>query len=315
MSWRPTADPAALRARAALLATIRGFFAEREVLEVETPLLCRGTVTDPALEPLAVTLADGGTRYLQTSPEYAMKRLLAAGSGPIFQLARAFRAGEAGNRHNPEFTLLEWYRPGMDHHQLMTEVAALVERCLDLRGFGKTSYRDLFSSVVGLDPFTAPTGQLELAARRDIDVGFHSDDRDVWLDLLMSHRVEPTLAGRGLQFVYDYPLSQAALARAESLGGVEVGCRFELYVDGLELANGYYELADAGEQRRRFAADNARRQRLGLPVRAPDEQLLAALAHGLPECSGVALGVDRLLMLRQGVGDIREVLAFDWSRC
>lgn len=316
MTWRPSADLGQLRARAALLARIRQFFAERHVLEVETPLLAGSGVTDPAIEPLVVERGASlaAPRYLQTSPEYAMKRLLARDGEPIFQLARAFRDGEAGARHNPEFTLLEWYRPGFDHHRLMAEVAELVRHCLGERALHKRSYRSLFGELLALDPFTASAAELAAAARRHIDTGTLAGDRDLWLDLLMSHLIEPQLAALGMVLVYDYPASQAALSRVVEVDGFRVGQRFELYVDGLELANGYFELGDAGEQRLRFEADNARRREHGLPERPLDEHLLAALAHGLPDCSGVALGVDRLLMLATGVSDIRRVLAFDWAR-
>ncbi len=316
MDWRPSASLDLLRQRAALFARIRDFFAARNVLEVDTPLLCSSGVTDPALEPLRV---ERGTsiarpRYLQTSPEYAMKRLLAAGSGPIFQLSRAFRDGEAGSRHNPEFTLLEWYRPGLDQHQLMAEVAELVNVCLGQRPVETLRYRDLFHQQLGIDPCRAPLVELEAVARDHLDPGGLCGDRDLWLDLLMSHVIEPSLAGRGMVFVYDYPASQAALARIEEVDGVPVAQRFELYVDGVELANGYCELTDAAEQRARFETDNARRREHGLPEHPIDDQLIAAMEHGLPDCAGVALGVDRLLMLAAGVEDIRQVLPFDWSR-
>jgi lysyl-tRNA synthetase class 2 len=316
MDWQPGADLRLLRARADLLARIRDFFASRGVLEVETPLLCRSGVTDPAIESLRV---DRGRslarpRYLQTSPEYAMKRLLASGSGPVYQVARAFRDGEAGSRHNPEFTLLEWYRPGYDHHRLMEETAELVCHCLGQRPHQKCSYRDLFLETLGLDPLQAGLDALERTAREHLDVGGLAGDRDLWLDLLMSHLIEPRLAERGLCLVYDYPPSQAALSRTADVDGVLVAQRFELYVDGLELANGYRELTDPEEQRARFERDNVGRREHGLPEHAADEALLAALDQGLPECSGVALGVDRLLMLATGETDIRRVLAFDWER-
>ncbi|MDH5172198.1 MAG: EF-P lysine aminoacylase EpmA [Gammaproteobacteria bacterium] len=316
MEWQPGATLGLLQARAALLGRIRRFFAERDVLEVETPLLCSRGITDPTIEPLIVErgVSLGRPRYLQTSPEYAMKRLLACHGQPIFQLARAFRDGEAGSRHNPEFTLLEWYRPGFDHHALMAEVAELVHHCIGERPLHSRSYRQLFLELLAVDPFTATIAELAAVARDRIDTGTIAGDRDLWLDLLMSHLIEPQLAGRGMWFVYDYPASQAALARTESSEGFMVGQRFELYVDGIELANGYFELLDAAEQRRRFERDNARRREYALPERPLDERLLAALEHGLPECSGVALGVDRLLMLATGAGDIRQVLAFDWER-
>ena len=316
MDWRPAASLERIRARASLLQQLRHFFAARDILEVETPLLCGAGVTDPVIEPLVV---EGGAlvrqpRYLQTSPEYAMKRLLARDGMAIYQLARAFRDGEAGARHNPEFTLLEWYRPGLDHHELMAEVAELVRHCLGERALRKFSYRQLFREYLQVDAFTASPGELESLVRAHIDVGAMAGDRDLWLDLLMSHVIEPRLVQPGMVFVYDYPASQAALARVVEVDGVAVGQRFELYVDGMELANGYFELLDAGEQRRRFERDNARRREHCQPERPLDEKLLAALEHGLPPCSGVALGVDRLLMLATGVGDIRKVLAFDWHR-
>ena len=237
-----------------------------------------------------------------------------AGSGPIYQVCKAFRNGESGRLHNPEFTLLEWYRPGFDHHRLMAEVVELVRYCLGERALHKYSYRSLFSELLALDPFTASAAELAAAACSHIDTGTLAGDRDLWLDLLMSHLIEPQLAALGMVLVYDYPASQAALSRVVEVDGFQVGQRFELYVDGVELANGYFELGDAGEQRHRFEADNARRREHCLPEHPLDEQLLAALAHGLPDCSGVALGVDRLLMLATGVSDMRQVLAFDWAR-
>jgi lysyl-tRNA synthetase class 2 len=316
MNWQPAASPMMLRARAGLLGRIRQFFNQRDVLEVETPLLCSSGITDPAVEPLIV--AQGASlqapRYLQTSPEYAMKRLLAAGSGSIFQVARAFRDGEAGARHNPEFSLLEWYRCGYDHHQMMAETAELVWECLGPLPVEHLSYRQLFIQQLSIDPFVATAAELRERASSEIDVGTVSGDRDLWLDLLMSHLLEPCLRGRGLCFVYDYPASQAALSRIVEVDGFAVGQRFELYVDGMELANGYCELTDPSEQRKRFETDNARRREFGLPERPLDEYLLTAMQAGLPDCAGVALGIDRLLMLSTGAQDIRQVLAFDWMR-
>ncbi len=315
--WQPAADLGILRQRAGLLSTIRRFFSDRGVLEVETPQLCSHGITDPAIEPFIV--ADGAAlarpRFLQTSPEYAMKRLLAAQSGPIYQIARAFRDGEAGARHNPEFSLLEWYRPGFDHHELMREVAALAEACLGARQVEKYSYRQLFLERLAVDPFTASVAELEAVVRSHLDPGDMAGERDLWLDLLMSHLLEPQLGAGTLCFIYDYPDSQAALAQVVSAGDVSVGQRFELYAEGMELANGYCELTDATQQRQRFERDNALRRERGQPERPLDEYLLAAMAHGLPNCSGVALGVDRLLMLMTGASSIQDVLAFDWQRC
>ena len=314
--WQPGADLDALRQRAAVLASIRAFFEARGVLEVETPLLCTTGITDPSIEPLVVERGNSlaAPRYLQTSPEYAMKRLLAAGSGPIFQIARAFRDDESGRRHNPEFTLLEWYRPGLDHHALMEEVGQLVEGLLDRHGCKKYSYREVFTEFVGLDPFLATAAQLEAAARQATDPGSLHGPREFWLDMLLTHVIEPALASLGLVFVHDYPAAQAALACIAEVDGIAVGQRFELYVDGVELANGYCELTDALEQRQRFEQDNRLRRETGRPERPLDENLLAALASGLPDCSGVALGIDRLLMLATGCDDIRRVQAFSWDR-
>ena len=307
----------AIRHRAELLFNLRRFFFERNILEVETPLLCSSGITDPSMEPFALSFDDARLtpRFLQTSPEYAMKRMLAAFGEPVFQIAKAFRDGEVGSRHNPEFSLLEWYRPGFDHHQLMEEVADLVQGCLGLRPIEKYSYRQLFLERLEVDPFTAPISRLEAVARDHLDPGSLSGDRDLWLDLLMSHVLEPGLGDGTVCFVYDYPASQAALARVVRVEDVSVGQRFELYVDSMELANGYFELTDAVEQRQRFEHDGALRGARGqrdLPV---DENLLAALEHGLPDCSGVALGIDRLLMLMTGASHIKDVLAFDWARC
>jgi elongation factor P--(R)-beta-lysine ligase len=305
-----------MRQRAELLAKLRQFFADRAILEVETPLLCSSGITDPAIEPFLLV---GGSspqqpRFLQTSPEYAMKRLLAAWGEPIFQISKAFRNGEAGSRHNPEFSLLEWYRPGFDHHQLMAEVADLVRCCLGTQALQKYSYRQLFQERLQLDPFTAPSAALEAVVRCHLDPGNLCGDRDLWLDLLMSHVLEPQLGRGAICFIYDYPVSQAALARVVQADDVWVGQRFELYVEGMELANGYCELTDAREQRRRFERDNALRRERGQRERPVDECLLAALEHGLPDCSGVALGIDRLLMLASGATGIRDVLSFDWER-
>jgi lysyl-tRNA synthetase class 2 len=305
--WRPTAELAALRARAQLLADIRGFFAERGVLEVETPLLCQAGVTDPNLEHLGT--AD---RYLQSSPEHAMKRLLAADSGPIYQVCKAFRRGESGARHNPEFSLLEWYRPTFDYRQLMQEVEVLVARLLGREGSRTCSYRQLFEQYLELDPFLASDGELEALARQQLDVEFATAPRDTWLDLLLSHCIEPQLAHEGLVFVCDYPASQAALARLREEDDQVVAERFELYVDGVEVANGYGELTDALEQASRFMADNEQRLRNGQAESPVDERLLAALSSGLPACAGVAMGLDRLLMLQQGLTRLDQVLSFSW---
>ncbi len=317
--WRPAVGPEALRARARLLRGIRRFLDERGVLEVETPVLSRAGTTDPAIDSLATRFTGPGAAaglplWLHTSPEFPMKRLLAAGSGPIYQICRVFRDGEAGRLHNPEFTLLEWYRPGFDLARLMDEVSALVRSLLPAcAGDTRATYGDLFQRHLGIDPHRASVDELRRAARAaGVDPSLEAGDRDAWLDLLMSHCIEPRLPD-GLCFVHDYPASQAALARLRP-GDPPVAERFELYLDRVELANGFHELADAAEQRRRFEGDLARRRAEGRPGPPLDEALLQALAAGLPDCSGVALGVDRLLMRVVGADRIDQVLAFPIDR-
>jgi lysyl-tRNA synthetase class 2 len=316
--WRPTAALAVLHRRAELLRRLRDFFAARCVLEVETPLLGAATATDLHLASLPVRVTAGPeprTLWLQTSPELHMKRLLAAGSGPIWQLARAFRDGEAGGRHNPEFTLLEWYRPGWDHHALIDEVEELLSELLGTATGERITYREAFVRHAGLDPFTAPLAELmERTRALGIDTGELPAEREVWLQLLLSLAVEPHLGRHGAPtFLLDFPAEQAALARVRR-GDPPVAERFEAFVAGVELANGYHELADPAEQARRFAADVAARAARGLPAVPADERLLAALAHGLPDCAGVALGFDRLVMLAVGGTRIEEVLAFPIAR-
>jgi len=303
-------------------ARIREFFAAHEVLEVETPALSDAAATDPPLHSLECQYHGPGPRtlYLHTSPEFAMKRLLAAGSGSIYQFATVFRDNEAGRLHNPEFTLLEWYRVGVDHHALMDEVAALVRHALEDRvpsgPIQKLSYREAFERSLGLDPHSAPVAALAARARKNglsIPASMPDDDPDAWRDLLLTHVVEPTLGRGQLTFLYDYPASQAALARIRP-DHPPVAERFELYMEGIEIANGFHELTDAAEQRARFERDNTRRRERGAAALPMDERLLAALAHGLPECSGVALGFDRLVMCAAGAQSIGEVLAFPIKR-
>jgi lysyl-tRNA synthetase class 2 len=307
-----------LRQRAALLAELRAFFAERGVMEVETPLLSAFGATAHHLDSFVTRYQGPGapagqTLYLQTSPEYAMKRLLAAGSGPVYQITKAFRNGEAGRRHNPEFTLLEWYRPGFDYHALMAEVDALLQRVLGAGPAQRLSYSDAFLQHLQIDPHTADAGDLRRCAAMRLphvpdDLGA---DRDGWLSLLWTHLIEPQL-GRGPVIVHDYPAVQAMLARIRP-GSPPVAERFEVYVDGMELANGFQELQDGAEQRRRFEDDSRRRARLGLPVMAADERLLEALQY-LPFCSGVALGIDRLLLVKTGARELAQVLSFSLER-
>lgn len=313
-AWRPFADMATLRRRAELLSRLRDWFAQRNVVEVETPLLGVATSTDPNLSSVPAVLgaplgSQGTRRFLQTSPEHHMKRLLAAGSGPIFQLCKAFRDGEQGRLHNPEFTMLEWYEPGIDHHVLMQGVEDMLRDIVASSPARRVSYGDLFEEYAGFDPLRVDDAQLRDRAK---SLGAVSGlERSACLDLVLSAAIQPRLSG--LLFVYDFPAEQAGLARIRA-GNPPVAERFEVFVDGVELANGYHELTDANEQRQRFAADNARRAERGLAQIPVDERLLAALEAGLPRCAGVAIGIDRLIMLAVGAQDIRRVLAFPFSR-
>jgi len=318
--WRPTASRDALVRRAEIVDRVRAFFKARGVLEVETPLLGRGTASDPHLASFVTTYrgpgapAEGLALHLQTSPELPLKRLLAAGFGPIFQLGKAFRDGEAGRRHNPELTMLEWYRPGWDHHRLMDEVDELLAATLGTPPAERLTHAAAFERAIGLDPHRASTSELRTAAARVVDApAVDPEDRATWLQLLLAEVVEPTLGGDRPSFIHDFPASEAALARIRP-GDPPLAERFEVFVRGVELANGYHELTDPAEQRRRIAADRERRRALGLPEAAPCDRFLAALDHGLPDSAGVAMGVDRLVMLALGVDDIAEVLAFPIDR-
>lgn len=319
--WRPTASLETLRQRARLLAEVRAFFAQRGVLEVETPVLGHGGSTDVHLASLslAATTPAGQERlWLQTSPEFHMKRLLAAGSGPIFQLARSFRDGEVGSRHNIEFTMLEWYRPGFSLDELVEETEALIRAVLgpelgnEAGPLRRRRYRELFREALGFDPFTVELDALRRIAGERGGLDMEDAPRDDCLDLLMSLVIEPGLGREGLDVVVDYPATQAALARRhrDLEDGAWVASRFEVYLAGLELANGYDELTDVDEQRVRFAEDNAARKRLGLTEVDIDRRLLAALEHGMPSGCGVALGMDRLIQLALDRASVAEVMAF-----
>lgn len=318
VDWRPTAAREMLQMRAALLARARGFFAARGVLEVDTPIVVNAPVTEMHIHSAQVTLDGGGEKrrfFLHTSPEYAMKRLLAAGVGDIYQICHVVRALERGRLHNAEFTLIEWYRQGYSLDALMSEVEALVREFLGrshARASTRVSYREAFLDALALDPFTAPLTDLAEHARR-AGFGGVTTDRDELLELLMGTIVGPRLGQDGLTFVYGYPASQAALARLDP-EDPRAAQRFELYCDGIELANGFHELAAAREQRDRFGRDVAERRRLGLPEAAIDERLLAALEAGLPDCCGVALGFDRTVMLAVGAERIDAVLPFPIER-
>jgi elongation factor P--(R)-beta-lysine ligase len=311
--WRPTASLDALQRRAAMLGAAREFFAKRGVLEVETPILSAAAVSDPQIESLVTQVAGMGKFHLGTSPEYAMKRLLAAGSGDIYQICKVFRDAERGRWHNPEFTLLEWYRLGFDDAALRSEVEALVGTLLApyrrLEPAEHVSYSAALERHAGVDAHHAGDDELRDAAiRHGIDCRAELD-RDGKLDLLMGLVVGPRLGSERPCFIYDYPASQAALARVKP-GLPALASRFELYLDGVELANGFHELAGAGEQRARFAQDLRLRRALGLPEPPVDEHLLAALAAGLPDCAGVALGFDRLVAIALGAPRLADAMAF-----
>lgn len=310
---------AQLAKRAGLLNATRLFFARRDVLEVNTPVLGPGGSTDPLLDSFVTRLEGGSTLpqtlYLQTSPEFYMKRLLVAGSGPIYQLGPCFRNGEVSRRHNPEFLMLEWYRPGWSLAELEAECRALVDELLGAADYTRLTYRDAFLQFAGLDPFAAALEPLRAACQACSGIDAEALDRDACLDLLISHLVEPAFKPLGRVVLYEFPASQAALAQVhQDAFGNAVASRFELYVDGLELANAYQELTSSTEQARRFAADNQQRRALGKPEITPDEKLIEALQQGLPDCSGIALGFDRLVMLALGAASLDEIQAFSALR-
>lgn len=321
VAWQPTTSLSMLHLRAKLLADIRQFFAERQVLEVETPVLAHATVTDQHLHSFQTqycldNVEQQQTLYLQTSPEFAMKRLLAAGSGPIYQISKAFRnQGESGRYHNPEFSLLEWYRPGYNHHQLMDEVEGLLKNVLVCESALRFSYAEIFQRHLQVDPHQITIEDLKkIFIRLDLateNLGLKQIED--YLNLLMSIVIEPQLP-KQLVFIYDYPISLAALAKIRTDNTSAVAERFEVYLNGLELANGFHELNDADEQRQRFITDLQSRAANAYPAVPMDEYLLAALTHGLPDCAGVALGLDRLLMLMTEMNEISDVINFPIQR-
>ncbi|MBB6065027.1 EF-P lysine aminoacylase EpmA [Pseudoxanthomonas broegbernensis] len=319
--WQPSAGIQALRLRARAYALFRAFFAERGVLEVETPVLSAAGNTEPNIDSFTARFdghrdAGAAERWLRTSPEYPLKRLLAAGIGDCYELGRVFRNGEAGGRHNPEFTMLEWYRVGWDHRRLAEETVELVQRSLALVGrraeVVSLGYRDLFVQAAGVDPFADDEARLR-APLAGIGIDGQGLGRDDWLDLLMTHRIQPHFPADRITVVHDWPATQCALARIRA-GDPPVAERFELYLGRFELANGYHELTDAAEQGARFQRDRqVRAARGGVPPPV-DARLLAALQAGMPDCAGVALGVERLLMALCGTDRIGDVLAFDFAR-
>lgn len=309
--FRPTATLEMLRRRSFLIQKVRDFFEERGFLEVETPILSADTVVDRNLDPMSLT--EAGRRYfLQTSPEFAMKRLVASWSVPIFQICKVFRRDECGQIHNPEFTMLEFYRPGDDLERGMQLLDDLQAEILGRGPASRMTYCEAFQRFLGLDPLTASIAEMAQVARREkmvIPEGFdfsESANRDDWLDFLLGERIQPELGVESPLILYDYPASQAALAVARG----EVAERFELYVDGIELANGYHELCDPAELRRRNAETNALRAADGKETLPEESRLLAAMDYGLPNCAGTAVGLDRLVMLALGASSLEEVLAF-----
>jgi lysyl-tRNA synthetase class 2 len=311
-TWQPSATFETMQQRAALLKNIRRFMEERAIMEVETPVLSLYGQTDPHIDNLETHLHLSGnglaTRmYLNTSPEFAMKRLIAAGTGSIYQITRAFRDGELARYHQPEFTMLEWYRTGFDHHELMNEIAELL-LILGLPQAKTIPYAMIFESMTLINPHTTETRQLQNKAK-DLGLQGESHDRGTLLDFIFSHVVVPKLEKSDPVFIYDFPVCQAALARIRR-GEPDVAERFELFISGIEIANGFHELGDASEQLARFEDEISHRQKTGRPEMVVDSQLIAALEQGMPDCAGVAMGVDRLLMVLLDKAHIDEVLTF-----
>ena len=317
--WQPTASIENLKKRAEIIHNIRAFFYARNITEIETPILNPYTVTDAYLDSLKVRFNHHQTGYLHTSPEYCMKRLLAAGLGDCYQICKTFRDHEQGRQHNTEFSLLEWYRLNFDHHELMTEMNAFLQAILKTNPAEKICYQNLFTNYLNINPHTASIKTLQNIAKRyglletlgesHNTKPHHKDD---WLMLLLSELIEPKLGFHNTPvFIYDYPASQAALAKVTDLNDTtQVGSRFEVYMNGIELANGFHELQDHTEQKARFEKDLVLRKFLNKPSLAIDKNFLSALQHGLPNCAGVALGIDRLISLALGEKSIKEVISF-----
>ena len=316
VNWQPGASLATLRQRAKLLSIVRKFFADRDILEIETPLLSSATATDVHLTSLTTKLTnliESKTYFLQTSPEFAMKRLLANDVGPIFQICKAFRGDSLTSLHNPEFSILEWYRPGFEMEKLMDEVADLIDATIGVSKITRLSYLEIFKGKLGVNPHVCSLEELAELANSRIDINSCDLSFSDYLDLVMTTLIEPELPE--YCFVFDYPKSQAALSDVESdADGNVIAKRFELYCRGMEIANGYLELTDPVEQRRRSETDNANRSDKGLPQLPIDENLIAALDAGMPKTSGVALGLDRLLMVIDEINDIDKALAFSIKR-
>ena len=321
-NWQPSASVETLKLTARMLQSMRAFFAHRQVLEVDTPVLSTSAISDPHLQSFS-TVFLGKPYFLHSSPEFFMKRLLAAGSGDIYQLCKVFRDDEKGRIHNPEFSMLEWYRSGFDHQNLMDEIEQLIGHLYGEPIIGKAppdimriSYQQAFINALGVDPLRVDAAELKSITEKnniDIPIGMDEHNKDMWLDWLMTQSVAPSFDDKSFTFVFDYPASQAALAKI-SLQDNRVAHRFELFYGELELANGFFELTDATEQRRRFEYENTLRVQQGMKAMPLDEYLLAALESGLPSCAGVAIGIDRLLMVLLGKNKLSEVLSFDFDR-
>lgn len=320
-SWQPNATIETLQKRAALLALLRQFFATREIYEVETPLLNEATVTDPFIESIPAYFKVRGHDYtkmfLQTSPEYAMKRLLAAGSGSIYQITKAFRQGDVSPLHNPEFSMLEWYRLGFDHHQLMDEVNELLKLILKVNDAAKISYKVLYEEKLNIDPHTISLAELkELAIVKNLPIDEESKKsithKNGWLELFFSHFIEKEIGFSAPIFIYDFPIFNAALAKIRQDESLPCASRFEVYYKGIELANGFHELQDSFEQQNRFSNDLAFREQNHFEKVPIDTAFIEALQAGLPNCSGVALGLDRLFMLALGFSSLQEVMSFSF---
>ena len=322
ISWPSSASLDVLKARATMYAQIRSFFNQKGLLEVETPLLSLSTATDPYLSSFSLSAFESKPNfYLQTSPEFPMKRLLASFGQAIFQICKTFRKGESGQRHNPEFSMLEWYQPNYSLDELMQETISLIELVCGKFETEIITYRDAFIRHIGIDPFKVDESELNRQVARLTGFEGEALGRLDSLDLLLSHVIEPKLGKGGdkgekiLSILTEYPSEQASLAKVKTdKYGNKVAERFEVYIEGLEIANAYHELTDAIEQRVRFEADNDQRRQLGLPGIPLDENLLAAMENGLPACSGIALGLDRLLMIKLGLNHIDEVLSFPIDR-
>jgi lysyl-tRNA synthetase class 2 len=319
-NWRPSASIEAIRQRAVVLQKIRQFFAARDVLEVDTPALSHAAVTDEHLHSFSTQFThpfspQTSTLYLQTSPEFAMKKLLCAGIGAIYQICKSFRNEESGRFHNPEFTMLEWYRPGFDHLQLMSEIDELIQMVVGSDSAERVTYQDVFKQYLGYCPLTATLTDIKTLASQYgyAELAANENDKDTLLMLLFSQHVEPHIGQDRPCFVIDFPASQAALARISPTNPL-VAERFELYFQGIELANGFHELTDGPEQLRRFEQDNVKRQHMGLEIMPIDHNFIAAIDYGLPACAGVALGIDRLLMLALNYSEIDQVITFENSR-